>query len=116
VPVIRDDSGSLDGVEAVVDKDLTSAVLAEALGADVLLVLTDVAAVFQDFGTPDQAPIRRETPAGLRARDFAGGSMGPKVDAVCRFVERTGGTAGIGALEDAVEILAGRAGTVVSPE
>ncbi len=116
VPVVRNDSGALDGVEAVVDKDLTSAVLAEALGADVLLVLTDVTAVFQDFGTADQAPIRRETPAGLRARDFASGSMGPKVDAVCRFVERTGGVAGIGALEDAAEILAGRAGTVIARE
>jgi len=114
VPVVRTESGELDGVEAVVDKDLTSAVLAEALGADVLLVLTDVSAVYRDFGTPDQAPIRRATPAGLRALDFAGGSMGPKVDAVCRFVENTGGTAGIGALEDAVDILAGRAGTVVS--
>jgi len=114
VPVVRTESGALDGVEAVVDKDLTSAVLAEALGADVLLVLTDVSAVYRDFGTPDQAPIRRATPTGLRALDFAGGSMGPKVDAVCRFVEMTGGTAGIGALEDAVDILAGRAGTVVS--
>jgi carbamate kinase len=114
VPVVRTESGGLDGVEAVVDKDLTSAVLAEALGADVLLVLTDVAAVFRDFGTPEQAPIGRATAAELRVLDFAGGSMGPKVDAVCRFVENTGGTAGIGALEDAVEILAGRAGTVVS--
>ncbi|MDZ5622256.1 carbamate kinase [Nocardioides bizhenqiangii] len=115
VPVVRDEHGDLRGVEAVVDKDLTSAVLAEALDADVLLVLTDVPAVFTGFGTPEQAPIRRETPAGLREVDFAGGSMGPKVDAVCRFVELTGGMAAIGALEDAVAILAGRAGTVVTP-
>lgn len=115
VPVIRDERGDLRGVEAVVDKDLTSAVLAEALDADVLLVLTDVSAVFKDFGTPAQAPILRETPAGLREMDFANGSMGPKVDAVCRFVELTGGMAAIGALEDAVAILAGRAGTVVTP-
>lgn len=114
VPVIRDERGDLRGVEAVVDKDLTSAVLAEALDAEVLLVLTDVSAVFKDFGTPDQEPIRRATPAGLRELDFAGGSMGPKVDAVCRFVELTGGVAAIGALEDAVSILAGRAGTVVT--
>ena len=115
VPVVRDERGDLRGVEAVVDKDLTSAVLAEALDADVLLVLTDVSAVFKDYGTPAQAPILRETPAGLRALDFASGSMGPKVDAVCRFVELTGGMAAIGALEDAVAILAGRAGTVVTP-
>jgi len=115
VPVVRDEHGDLQGVEAVVDKDLTSAVLAEALDADVLLVLTDVSAVFRDFGTPDQEPIRRETPIGLRGLDFPTGSMGPKVDAVCRFVELTGGTAAIGALEDAVAILAGRAGTVVTP-
>jgi carbamate kinase len=115
VPVIRDESGELRGVEAVVDKDLTSAVLAEALDADALLVLTSVEAVMRDWGTPQQAPIRRETPLGLRSMDFASGSMGPKVDAVCRFVELTGGIGAIGALDDAVDVLAGRAGTVVTP-
>lgn len=115
VPVVRDESGDLRGVEAVVDKDLASAVLAEALDADALLVLTDVAAVMRDYGTPQQAPITRETPTGLRMLDFAAGSMGPKVDAVCRFVELTGGTAAIGALEDVSEILSGRAGTIVTP-
>ena len=101
VPVIRDERGELQGVEAVVDKDLTSAVLAEALDADVLLVVTDVKHVMRDFGNPDAAPILRETPAGLRSLDFAAGSMGPKVDAVCRFVELTGGMAAIGSLDDA---------------
>lgn len=115
VPVVRDKYGELRGVEAVVDKDLTSAVLAEALDADALLVLTDVPAVMRRFGTAEQAPIRRETPTGLRAVDFPAGSMGPKVDAVCRFVELTGGVAAIGALEDAADILAGAAGTVVTP-
>lgn len=115
VPVVRDDLGDLQGVEAVVDKDLTSAALAESLDADVLLVLTDVCAVMRGFGTPEQAAIRRETPAGLRAIDFPAGSMGPKVDAVCRFVEMTGGMAAIGRLEDVAEILAGRAGTIVTP-
>jgi carbamate kinase len=115
VPVIRDERGELQGVEAVVDKDLTSAVLAEALDADVLLVVTDVTHVMRDFGQPDATPILRETPAGLRSLDFAAGSMGPKVDAVCRFVELTGGMAAIGSLDDAVAILAGQAGTVVTP-
>jgi carbamate kinase len=115
VPVIRDERGELCGVEAVVDKDLTSSVLAEALDADVLLVVTDVPHVMRDFGGPDEAPILRETPAGLRNLDFASGSMGPKVDAVCRFVELTGGMAAIGSLDDATEILAGRRGTIVTP-
>jgi carbamate kinase len=115
VPVVRDGLGQLRGVEAVVDKDLTSAVLAEALDADVLLVATDVPHVFRDWGGPAQAPIRRETPGGLRSLDFAAGSMGPKVEAVCRFVELTGGMAAIGALEDATAILRGETGTIVTP-
>ena len=114
VPVIRDETGRLRGVEAVVDKDLTSSVLAEALDADALLVLTDVPAVMTDFGTPDQAPITRATPSGLRGQGFPPGSMGPKVEAVCRFVELTGGMAAIGSLEDATAILRGEAGTVVT--
>jgi carbamate kinase len=115
VPVIRDEAGQLTGVEAVVDKDLTSAVLAEALDADVLLVLTDVPSVMEAFGTPDQRPVLRATPAGLRALRPPAGSMGPKVDAVCRFVEMTGGTAAIGSLDDAAAILRGEAGTIVTP-
>jgi carbamate kinase len=78
VPVVRNESGCLDGVEAVVDKDLTSAVLAEALDADALLVLTDVPAVMRDFGTAQQAPITRETPTGLRSLYFPNGSMGQR--------------------------------------
>ncbi|HWJ08320.1 MAG TPA: carbamate kinase [Nocardioides sp.] len=115
VPVVRDELGDLRGVEAVVDKDLTSAVLAEALDADVLLVLTDVPAVMRAYGTPDQAAIHRETPGGLRRLDLPAGSMGPKVDAVCRFVEVTGGIGAIGSLADATAILDGTAGTVVTP-
>lgn len=115
VPVVRDETGELRGVEAVVDKDLTSAVLAESLDADVLLVLTDVPAVMRDYGTAQQQPIRQATPASLRALDLPSGSMGPKVEAVSRFVELTGGMAAIGALGDVTEILAGRAGTVVTP-
>ena len=94
----------------MVDKDLTAAVLAEALDADVLLVLTDVPHVERGFGTPDAEPILRATPGALRREDFAAGSMGPKVAAVCRFVELTGGMAGIGRLEDAPAILEGGRG------
>lgn len=115
VPVIRDEQGQLVGVEAVVDKDLTTSVLAEALEADVLLVLTDVPHVMRDFGTPDAAPILRATPAALQREQFPAGSMRPKVDAVCRFVELTGDMAAIGRLEDAAAIIAGDAGTIVTP-
>ena len=116
VPVIRNEQGHLEGVEAVVDKDLTTAVLAEALEADLLLVLTDVAHVQRGFGTPEAEPILRSTPMALRREQFPAGSMGPKVDAVCRFVELTGDTAAIGRLEDAGAILRGEAGTIVTPD
>jgi carbamate kinase len=115
VPVIRDDHGKLRGVEAVVDKDLATEVLAESLEADALLLLTDVPAVVRDFGTPGATPITRATPAALRRERFAAGSMGPKVEAVCRFVETTGDLGAIGALEDAPLILEGKAGTIVTP-
>ncbi len=115
VPVIRNEQGRLQGVEAVVDKDLTSVVLAEALEADALLILTDEPHVQRDYGTPDAAPILRATPAALQREDFAAGSMGPKIDAVCRFVEVTGDMAAIGRLEDVTAILEGEAGTIVTP-
>jgi carbamate kinase len=115
VPVIRNEQGKLEGVEAVVDKDLTSSVLAEALEADVFLVLTDVPHVERAFGTPQAEPILRATPAALQREEFPAGSMGPKVDAVCRFVEVTGDMAAVGRLEDAVDILRGDAGTIVTP-
>ena len=102
VPVIRDEHGKLRGVEAVVDKDLTAAVLAEALEADVLLILTDVPRVERGFGTPrGRARSCGPRRAPCAASDFPAGSMGPKVDAVCRFVELTGDMAAIGRLEDA---------------
>lgn len=115
VPVVRDAEGRRHGVEAVVDKDLTAAVVAERLGADLLVLLTDVPAVQLGFGGPDPRPLRHVTAGELRAHDFAAGSMGPKIDAACRFVERTGRTAGIGALADAEAIVAGEAGTIVRP-
>jgi carbamate kinase len=115
IPVAAE-NGSLRGVEAVVDKDLTAALLAERLGAEQLLLLTDVAAVERDWGTPQARPIRRTTPAELRGLDFAAGSMAPKVEAACRFVERSGGTAAIGSLDDAGAVARGDAGTrIASP-
>jgi carbamate kinase len=107
-------NGSLAGVEAVIDKDLTAALLAERLGVTQLLLLTDVAAVEQDWGTPLARPIHRTSPDELRRLDFATGSMGPKVEAACRFVERTGGSAAIGSLDDATAVASGRAGTQVA--
>ena len=115
VPVCRDANGQLHGVEAVVDKDLTTALLAQDIGADAFLILTDVPAVELGFGTPTARPVGHTTVAALRARKFPAGSMGPKVDAACRFVEATGKRAMIGQLDDAEELLAGTKGTVVEP-
>ena len=113
IPVVVDEAGGLRGVEAVIDKDLSAALLARLLHADFLLMLTDVAAVERDWGTPAAEPIRRTTVAELRALELAAGSMGPKVEAACRFVEAARGTAGIGALADAAAIVRGEAGTIV---
>ncbi|MCS0604215.1 carbamate kinase [Streptomyces sp. LP11] len=117
VPVTADAAtGALHGAEAVVDKDLTAALLAEDLKADFLLILTDVPHVYADYGTPRQRPLLDATPAELRRGDFADGSMGPKAEAAARFVERTGQLAAIGALDAAYEIVHGRAGTLVRPD
>jgi carbamate kinase len=113
-PVVRDAAGMLRGAEAVVDKDLTAALLARALDADALLLLTDIAAVQEGFGTPRARPLRRVTAAELRSLTFPDGSMGPKIEAVCRFVEATGKMAAIGQLGDAEALLRGDAGTVVT--
>ena len=115
VPVVSNGDGGLRGVEAVVDKDLAGAMLARALGADALLLLTDVPAVELDHGTPVARPLRHATPEQLRQLDLAAGSMGPKAEAAARFVEASGGMAAIGALEDAVAMLVGDAGTLVRP-
>jgi carbamate kinase len=106
----------LVGVEAVIDKDLASALLAEDLHADALLIVTDVDAVYADWGTPDQRPIRKTTPEALSAGEFAAGSMGPKVRAACSFVERTGGFAAIGSIADTPTLLRGEAGTLVTTQ
>jgi carbamate kinase len=106
----------LVGVEAVIDKDLASALLARDLHADALLIVTDVDAVYADWGTPDQRAIRRATPEALADAEFAAGSMGPKVRAACSFVEQTGGIAAIGSMSDTPALLRGEAGTIVTPE
>lgn len=104
------------GVEAVIDKDLASSLLAIELDADVYVSLTDVPAVFENWGTPDARAIARIGPEELRKRDFAEGSMGPKVTAACRFAERTGKRAAIGSLEDAAAVVRGEAGTQVDAD
>jgi carbamate kinase len=111
--VTEDDQGRLQGVEAVVDKDSVSAMLAISIQADRLLVLTDVPAVMADFGTPQAAPLRHLDPAELDELSFPAGSMGPKIAACRRFVTETGRPAAIGALADAGDVLAGDAGTII---
>jgi carbamate kinase len=114
IPVTRDAAGFLRGAEAVVDKDLTAAMLAGSLDADALLLLTDVDCVQDEFGTQQARPIRLATPAEMRALQFPAGSMGPKVDAACRFVEAGGAMTGIGRLDDAEALLHRKAGTIVA--
>lgn len=104
----------LVGIECVIDKDLASELLARELDADVFVMLTDADAVYVDWGKPTQKAIRRGSPAALGAMPFAAGSMGPKVEAACRFVSATGKRAAIGALADLGKIIAGEAGTTVS--
>jgi carbamate kinase len=106
----------LVGVEAVIDKDLASALLAIDLDADVLMILTDVDAVYSGWGTDDQHAIHRASPAALSSAEFAEGSMGPKVRAACEFAERTGKIAAIGSIADAAALVRGEAGTVVALE
>ncbi|SDF91841.1 carbamate kinase [Limimonas halophila] len=113
IPVVLREGGGFHGIEGVIDKDKAAALLAQQLGADGLIMLTDVDAVYTDWGTDKQAPIRHISPAKLRQHRFASGSMGPKVEAACRVVEGGGTFAAIGRLQDAGEILAGRAGTIV---
>ena len=103
----------LRGVEAVIDKDLASALLAIEIGADALLIVTDVDAVYEGWGTPSQRAIRTATPDELSAGEFAAGSMGPKVRAACWFAERGGGFAAIGSIDETQALLRGEAGTRV---
>jgi carbamate kinase len=107
---------TLAGVEAVIDKDLASELLAREVEADLFVMATDVDGVYEQWGTPEQRRLDRVTPSELRNQRFAAGSMGPKVDAAARFVEATGKRAAIGALEDIEKIVEGHAGTNVVPE
>jgi carbamate kinase len=111
VPVISRGDGSMVGVEAVIDKDLASSLLARQLNADMLLMLTDVDAVYMDYGTPQARALRRVRAGDLAPEDFPAGSMGPKVSAAMEFVRATGNPSAIGRLDDAVEIVNGRRGT-----
>jgi carbamate kinase len=115
IPVSRNAEGRLTGVDAVIDKDLSAALLGQDLEADALLILTDVAHVEIGFGTAAARPIGHTTPPELRAEAFAAGSMGPKVEAACRFVEATGKPAMIGRLDAAADLLRGTRGTIVTP-
>lgn len=114
IPTMYGPDGKLQGVEVVIDKDLASALLAKQLDADLLVLATDVDGVYRAWGKPEAELLRRVTPAQLRSEAFATGSMGPKVDAACSFVERTGGIAAIGALTDLERLVAGESGTIVA--
>jgi carbamate kinase len=116
VPVHRTSNGMLEGIEGVVDKDLASAMLARNLGADCLMMLTDVPGVFDGWGSASARRIRSVHPDALAAFEFPAGSMGPKVEAARRFAVHTGGAAYIGALGDASAILTCDAGTLVSTD
>jgi carbamate kinase len=106
--------GSLVGVEAVIDKDLASELLAREVDADLLVLATDVDGVYTGWGTAEQHKLGQVTPAQLRSDEFAAGSMGPKVDAAARFVEATGKRAAVGSLADIEQIVAGTAGTQIN--
>ena len=115
-PVIRRDDGQLFGIEAVIDKDAASALLARELGAQALLMLTDVDAVYRNWRQSDAAAIHRIAVGEIRRLEFTPGSMAPKVDAACEFAELSGGFAGIGRLQDAQAILAGETGTLITAD
>ena len=112
VPVVENANG-YHGIEAVIDKDLSAALLARQIEADALLILTDADAVYLDWGKPTQRPLAQVTPELLKGMAFDAGSMGPKVAACREFVEACNGIAGIGALADGAEILAGEKGTLI---
>ncbi len=115
IPTIydKDKERWLTGVEAVIDKDLASELLAREVNADLFVIATDVDAVYVDWGKPEQRKLGTVTPDELRSYRFPAGSMGPKVDAAIQFVERTGKRAAIGSLEEIEQIVAGTAGTNV---
>ncbi|WJV64015.1 carbamate kinase [Pectobacteriaceae bacterium C52] len=113
VPVVRNHEGQLSGIEAVIDKDLSAAMLARQIKADALLILTDADAVYLDWGKATQRPLDKVTPGDLAGMSFDAGSMGPKIAAACGFVNQCHGVAGIGSLADGAAILAGKKGTLI---
>lgn len=113
IPVIRNEQGRLEGSEAVIDKDMSASIMAAELDADALLILTDAPSIALDWGTPDQKEIKEVSPEKLQEYGFAKGSMGPKVEAVCRFANTGKGFGAVGRLEDALDILNGKAGTII---
>ena len=114
IPVAYDDDSKLFGVEAVIDKDLASGLLARGLDAEMFVMLTDVPSVYVDFGTQKQRAIRAAHPDAIEALDFAAGSMGPKVKGACKYVRETGFKSAIGQLSDLAAIMSGKAGTLIS--
>jgi len=114
IPTVYDPGRVLRGIEAVIDKDLCSELLARQLDADFFIMATDADAVFLDWGKPTAKAFRRASPKAMREYNFPAGSMGPKVDAACHFAEKTGKTAAIGALKDLPAILRGEAGTTIA--
>ena len=114
IPTMYGDDGTLRGIEAVIDKDLCSSLLASQLDADLLVIATDVNAAFIDFGKPTQKAIGQAHPDDMEKLGFAAGSMGPKVQAACEFARQTGKTAVIGSLSDIEAIVQGSAGTHIS--
>ncbi|GAA0405146.1 carbamate kinase [Cocleimonas flava] len=114
IPIVRDKEGKSTGIEAVIDKDKASALLAKKIGADMLLMLTDVDAVYENFGTADQSPIKQASAAEIRLMSLAKGSMQPKVLAACDFASSSiSAKAGIGSLKDALKIIGGISGTLI---
>lgn len=116
IPTMYDANNHLQGVEAVIDKDLSSELLARKLDADLYIMATDAEAVFLNWDAPKQRGIKCINPTDLANHDFAAGSMGPKVDAACQFAELTGKVAAIGSLADLEHIVKGTAGTRVSKQ
>jgi carbamate kinase len=114
IPTMYAPGRRLQGIDAVVDKDRASCLMARELEVDLFIMATDAGAVYLDWGTPAQRAIRRASPEGLTAYPFAAGSMGPKVEAAIDFAARTGKTAAIGALADVTRIARGEAGTLVT--
>jgi len=114
IPTAYDQNQKLYGVEAVIDKDLASGLLARDLEADLFVMLTDVSNIYVDYGTQQQRAIKAAHPEALEAMDFAAGSMGPKVKAACKFVRETGKRSAIGKLSDLVKIKDGESGTLIS--